>query len=733
MKNITAEVSRGRAWIGDIGMGPVGNLKTRGAQSDLDFRWPAGEVHYCFKRSPLEPELDTTLAQETATEEAMAYIRRRVPSVSFVRHPYCWELDLPDVDDIVIVHRYLDDDGNPMDGARADGGRQGGAQYLELGGDTVGTIVHELSHTLGVYHEHQRLDRDSHVAICWDNARVEGDMVIKDEQMMLTEYDPHSRMHYRQDQNLRENPPMGGSCSGVSFYSVVPGVSFLANNNMTAEDINNLTQMYALPIGLPVKGEMVGEAITTGDYDADTYTDVAIGAPGRSANRGAVYLFKGALRYPAARRILTPPTSPAVVANTRFGAALATGDFNGDGFMDLAVGAPGSNHTGVTSGAVYIYFGGRLRGAVWTNPCTAEPGQPTSPCEGTDVDMLEHPDKVLTLGRNSFLPQPAAGDEFGASLLVGRFDDDLIDDLVIGAPGRANGTGAAYYFRGSMIGSTSGTQLYTFSTIAPSEFAVTPPATRFGASLAQGDFNGDDKRDLVVGAAGTYGRVFAFKGTGVGRPTAWLQVASPNASNDEFGFSVASGRLFGNDLRDELVVGAPRTLNGSGIRAGGIHVYTWVPASGPVGERFVHSDDLVTGTAAEVRFGHAVLPLNFDRAGQWEVAIGAPGYKSGAGRILMATSDGTTLAAGHEVVGSSFQGGLGKTLAAVVMSYGLFDTPAVSSTVRVLAGAPSSPGEPPFLNFTNAGQVVGFSPDPVTADFDSLMVLSPRYKAPSAN
>jgi hypothetical protein len=38
----------------------------------------------------------------------------------------------------------------------------------------------------------------------------------------------------------------------------------------------------------------------------------------------------------------------------RFGAAIASGDFDGDGRLDVAIGAPGDEAGGVSTGRVYV-------------------------------------------------------------------------------------------------------------------------------------------------------------------------------------------------------------------------------------------------------------------------------------------------------------------------------------------------------------------------------------------
>ena len=59
----------------------------------------------------------------------------------------------------------------PGDGCYSDVGLQTGVQLLSLGPGCVehGVVLHELLHTLGLWHEQSRLDRDDYVTIHWDN------------------------------------------------------------------------------------------------------------------------------------------------------------------------------------------------------------------------------------------------------------------------------------------------------------------------------------------------------------------------------------------------------------------------------------------------------------------------------------------------------------------------------------------------------------------------------------
>jgi hypothetical protein len=102
-----------------------------------------------------------------------------------------------------------------------------------------------------------------------------------------------------------------------------------------------------------------------------------------------------------------------------FGAALAAGDFDGDGIDDLAIGARGedleaSNHE--DTGAVSV-IPGRLSEGVTGEPRQLRPAVPFDPA-GLIPDS------------------PVGTPEHGSALATGDFDGNGFSDLAIGAPGR---------------------------------------------------------------------------------------------------------------------------------------------------------------------------------------------------------------------------------------------------------------------------------------------------------
>ncbi|KAE9555113.1 hypothetical protein FO519_001688 [Halicephalobus sp. NKZ332] len=90
-----------------------------------------------------------------------------------------------------------------IDGCFSDVGKAGGRQELSLDDGCLqyDTAIHELMHSIGFYHEHERWDRDQYINIMWHN--IDRDAYDQFGKVDLTEssyygqnYDYHSIMHY---------------------------------------------------------------------------------------------------------------------------------------------------------------------------------------------------------------------------------------------------------------------------------------------------------------------------------------------------------------------------------------------------------------------------------------------------------------------------------------------------------------------------------------------------------
>src|SRR5690349_10522639 len=105
-----------------------------------------------------------------------------------------------------------------------------------------------------------------------------------------------------------------------------------------------------------VVGERFGTSLAIADFNRDGFGDLVVGAPGDLVGGrigGRVYVYAGSPTgpglFPRAIDRLSPGTGDA------YGAALATGDVNHDGYPDLVVGAPGAQSTG----AINVFLGGK--------------------------------------------------------------------------------------------------------------------------------------------------------------------------------------------------------------------------------------------------------------------------------------------------------------------------------------------------------------------------------------
>ena len=159
----------------------------------------------------------------------------------------------------------------------------------------------------------------------------------------------------------------------------------------------------------------LGRALAFGDFNGDGKDDLAIGAPMGSPfshlpQAGEVFMFSETAMAPrlTLSQANTPGDFPEIADH--FGTALAFGDFDGDGYDDLAVGVPGEDFPNAAeAGLVQVYYG--------------------------------HPSGALTrwrFFRQAALlidPQIEAGDRFGQVLATGDFNGDSYDDLAVGATG----------------------------------------------------------------------------------------------------------------------------------------------------------------------------------------------------------------------------------------------------------------------------------------------------------
>ncbi|MFD8518615.1 FG-GAP-like repeat-containing protein [Streptomyces capillispiralis] len=247
-------------------------------------------------------------------------------------------------------------------------------------------------------------------------------------------------------------------------------------------------------------------------------------------------------------------------------------DFNGDGYRDLATGAPGAVVGGkAKAGAVVVTYG-----------------------SSSGISASRH--KSTSQSSSGVPGSPETSDRFGTELAHGDLNRDGYGDLVVGTPLEDIGSdvdgGSVTILWGGSSGLSGGT-------------AISDPNAsghdRFGQSLAVGDFTGDGKPDLAVGSTGK--EVWIFKGG--------FTKSAGAAGKLRFDAKIESGAYpkgavhlaagdFDDDGSDDVVVGSSV---GNVVHRGG-------PA-GPTPQTQV-------GTG----YAGALAVADFDRDGHDDLAVG---------------------------------------------------------------------------------------------------------------
>jgi hypothetical protein len=424
-----------------------------------------------------------------------------------------------------------------------------------------------------------------------------------------------------------------------------------------------ITTATLVPLGRAAAIEYAAAGYAYADFDNNGFGDLAIASPGEAIgsvrDAGAVHIFYGTqagFRTSVSQLVHqgTANVEGVPQSGDHFGQSLAPGDFDGDGFDDLAIGIPGEKLGGTPdTGLVYVM-------------------------NGSQVGLTTAGARSLRQGTVGIGGSSESGDRFGWSLATGNFNADAVngrsvDDLVIGVPGEDfNGrtdAGVAHVLYGSAGAGVFGRD----ETISENSSGMEGDANsgdRFGWSLATGNWNGDTAIDLAIGAPfeGVHDRseegvVFSLLSTaGEGVKTTRSQIMSQDTiftnaeghSNEHFGFSLAAGDFDSNSPRrrfDDLAIGVPGDLP---TNSGAVNiVYGTEHSFELIGEKWFQGKAGPEGGAlpgskeSDDLFGAVLAAADVDGNGAADLAIGVPGEDIDSARdvggVHLLLSSGTGL------------------------------------------------------------------------------------------
>ena len=379
------------------------------------------------------------------------------------------------------------------------------------------------------------------------------------------------------------------------------------------------------------------------DINGDGFIDLVVGAPTFGGDNGRVYVFNGSATGISQTSVSNASQTFTGTAGRKFGSSVAMTDINGDGFADMVVCeffAAGTNSS-------FYYLG-------------------SSSGFGSKNTIIQ-----------------VNSTEYCRAMVVGDFNNDGYGDVAISNSSSSDngGNGNVYIYRGNSSGLN----------ISPVQI-LTSPGTNLGMDLTSGDINGDGKTDLVartssspyivsflsdgsnlvisstfttilnsqpvladfngdgkadlaaaeMGFSGNTGRVHIFLSNG----TNLNMTASQIIAGEGAGYFFSGKLSFGDANQDGItdLIAGNISFGGGAFEYGKVYIFYGCLTTGICkGSVNASAADLkITGSPIDaLQFGSSTGLIDINRDGFPDLLVGGPGYNnSGALFIFNGSASG---------------------------------------------------------------------------------------------